>query len=213
MKSIVVLLRADCGLTASTGLLAGRNASRDGGYSSRGFPGASLRFVALVRADLVKEAVAERLLHTNPALLGWPQSSSDTDLADALAALVDVPETQRRSFADFLHPTRLRVIDSGSHRAVGIGSNQANLKRASFLAMAFTAARGAPGRAARRTFFMTPRSRTGQRLCVSGTVRHLGPPLRSSRVQTTSTETSWKTPSAEPFRPQGGGGSGDGGRS
>ena len=48
---------------------------------------------------------------------------------------------------------------------------------------------GAPGRAARRTCFTTPRSRTGQRLFVFGTVQHLGPPLRSSRVQTTRPET------------------------
>ena len=97
------------------------------------------------------------------ALLGWPQFSSDTDLAGNLAALVDVPEAQRRGFAHFLHSTRSRVIDSGSHRAVGIGSNQANLKRASLLAMAFTAAR--ERLAARRDehFFTTPRSRTGQR--------------------------------------------------
>ena len=65
-------------------------------------------------------------VHAAP--LGWPQFSSDTDLADNLAALVDVPEAQRRGFADFLHPTRSSVIDSGSHRAVAIGSNLANLK-------------------------------------------------------------------------------------
>ena len=64
-------------------LLAGR--PNNTYLRNEGFPGASLRFVALVKSQSVKEAIAYRLCETNPSA-----SNGSTDLAAVIAALVHV---------------------------------------------------------------------------------------------------------------------------